>query len=107
MHAQTADSVYIVTYTTGKAWNQSIKVHEQPFFKEHSTHLSTLRKDGVIQIGLRDRDHGILLIYAKSFANAKELIESDPAIANELFTVTIEKANIFYPGCIEKIKVRE
>lgn len=102
--AQTADSVYIVTYSTGKAWNHSIKVHEQQYFKEHSTHLSNLRKTGVIQVGLRDREHGILLIYANSLRIAKELIQSDVAVVNQLFTVTVEKANVFYTGCLEKVK---
>jgi hypothetical protein len=102
--AQTVDSVYIVTYTTGKSWNQAMKVHEQPYFKEHSAHLSNLRKTGVIQIGLRDRDHGILLIYASNLAHAKELIQTDVAIVNNLFDVTVEKANVFYTGCVEKVK---
>jgi hypothetical protein len=103
-NAQTVDSVYIVTYTTGKAWNQAMKVHEQPYFKEHSAHLSNLRKTGVIQIGLRDRDHGILLIYASNLAHAKELIQTDVAIVNNLFDVSVEKANVFYTGCVEKVK---
>lgn len=102
--AQTADSVYIVTYTTGKAWNNTIKFHEQPYFKEHSTHLSALRKNGVIQLGVRDREHGILFIYASNLTHAKDLIESDLAIVNQLFNVSVEKANVFYPGCVEKLK---
>lgn len=102
--AQTTDSVYIVTYTTGKAWNNAIKAHEQPYFKEHSTHLSNLRKNGVIQLGVRDREHGILFIYANNLGHAKELIESDVAIVNQLFSVEVEKANVFYPGCVEKLK---
>lgn len=102
--AQVPDSVYIVTYTTGKAWNNAIKAHEQPYFKEHSTYLSNLRKNGVIQLGVRDREHGILFIYATDLKHAKELIESDVAIVNQLFSVVVEKANVFYPGCVEKLK---
>lgn len=106
-NAQAVDSVFIVTYTTGKAWNTALKVNEQPYFKEHSAHLANLRKTGVIQLGVRDREHGILFIYAGTLAQAKELIQSDAAIVNELFTVVIEKANVFFPGCVEKVKPKE
>ena len=34
-----ADSLYIVTYTTGPAWDASKAPHEQPYFKEHSANL--------------------------------------------------------------------
>lgn len=77
-HAQT-DSLFIVTYTTGTAWDVAKQPQEQPWFKEHSANLSKLRKDGIIKAGARYADKGIIVIAAKTMASAKELIFADAA----------------------------
>src|SRR5687767_11426774 len=95
--AQSADSLYIVTYTTGSAWDASKKPHEQMYFKEHSANLSALRKSGVIRFGARYADKGIIVFSAPTFAKAKELIDADQAIANKLFYADVQRLNVFYP----------
>ena len=102
--AQTMDSLYIVTYTTGSAWDTSKKPGEQLHFKEHGTNLSSWRKAGTIKFGARYADKGMIVITASSLQAAKELINSDQAVANKLFNVDIQKLNPFYEGCIEKPK---
>lgn len=96
------DSLYIVTYTTGASWDSSKGPGEQTFFKEHSQHLSSLRKEGVITMGARYADKGIIVIKAKSFSHAQEIVTSDQAIANQLFNTDIQKLSVFYPGCVER-----
>ena len=96
------DSLYIVTYTTGPTWDSSKAPGDQFFFKEHSQHLSSLRKDGVITMGARYADKGIIVIKAKSYSHAQEIVTSDEAIANQLFNTDIQKLNVFYPGCVER-----
>lgn len=98
-HAQTSstDSLYIVTYTTGPSWDVSKKFHEQTYFKEHSSNLSSLRKAGTIKFGARYAEKGIIVIAAKSFKEAKDLITADQAVVNKLFNADVQKMNVFYP----------
>lgn len=99
-----ADSLYIVTYTTGSLWDNSKQVNEQQYFKDHSANLSKLRKEGVITVGARYGDKGIIFIKAKSMLAARELVLTDPAVVNKLFAADIQKVSVFYGGCIEKPK---
>jgi hypothetical protein len=102
--AKVVDSLYIVTYTTGSGWDQSKSPNDQPYFKEHGARLGQLRKDGVIKFGARHGDKGSIVIIAKNFAGAKEIINADVAVINKLFNVDIQKLNIFYEGCLERPK---
>lgn len=99
---QAPDSLFVVTYTTGSTWSTTKSPGEQPYFKEHSAHLSQLRKNGVIKMGARYGDKGIIVIAAASLLKAKELIEADQAIQNKLFTAEVQKFNVFYEGCVER-----
>lgn len=100
--AQKPDSLYIVTYTTGAGWDHSKSPGEQLNFKEHSAHLSSLRKSGVITFGARYSDKGIIFIKAESMAHARNIIETDHAIESKLFNADIQKLSVFYPGCVER-----
>lgn len=99
---QPADSLYIVTYTTGSAWDVSKKPNEQLYFKEHSANLSSLRKSGVIQFGARYAEKGIIVIKAATFQKAKEIITADVSVVNKLFNADVQKLNVFYDGCVSK-----
>jgi hypothetical protein len=94
---QPVDSLYIVTYTTGALWDASRKPEEQPFFKEHSSNLSSLRKAGTIKFGARYAEKGIIVIAAKSLKEAKVLVCADQAVVNKLFEADVQKLNVFYP----------
>src|SRR5262245_26746529 len=95
------DSLFIVTYTTGPAWDTSKPPGEQPHFKEHSANLGAMRKDGIIKFGARYADKGIIFISAKSMAAARERVLADPGISSGLFKAEINKLQPFYFGCIE------
>jgi hypothetical protein len=99
-----ADSLYIVVYTTGPSWDNSKQPGEQTYFKEHSANLSKLRKDGVIKAGARYAEKGIIFITAPSLKVAQEIIFSDQAVTNKLFNADVQKLNVFYDGCIERLK---
>ena len=99
---QPGDSLYIVTYTTGSAWDVSKKPNEQLYFKEHSANLSSLRKSGVIQFGARYAEKGIIIIKAATFQKAKEIIDADASVINKLFNAEVQKLNVFYDGCVSK-----
>lgn len=99
-----ADSLYIVTYTTGAAWDKTKAPNEQPYFMDHSANLGKLRKEGVITAGARYGEKGIIFIKAPSLLAAKEIVFADQAVVNKLFNADVQKLNVFYDGCIEKIK---
>jgi len=96
------DSLYIVTYTTGSAWDVGKKPNEQNYFKEHSSNLSAWRKNGTIKLGARYAEKGMIIIAAGSIQAARELIFTDPAVVNKLFNADVQKLNLFYEGCLEK-----
>ena len=104
VYSQSTDSLYAVTYTTGPSWDGHKSPNEQLHFKEHSSRLSQLRKDGVIKVGARFGVKGMIVIAASSLKAAKEIIFSDTAVINKLFVAEVEKMNIFYDGCIERPK---
>jgi hypothetical protein len=91
------DSLYMVTYSLGPKWESAKKPSEQNYFKEHSAHLSSLRKAGTITFGARYADKGMIFISTTDFNKAKELITTDVAIQNGLFTVDIQRMKVFYP----------
>jgi hypothetical protein len=99
---QIADSLYIVTYTTGNAWDVSKKPNEQLHFAEHGKNLSAMRRSGTIKFGARYADKGIIMITAPSLQAAKEIINADPAVGGKLFNVDIQRLSVFYDGCITK-----
>jgi uncharacterized protein YciI len=96
------DSLFIVTYTTGPAWDATKPTTEQSFFKEHSANLGKWRKEGVIKMGARYADKGMIVIRAASLEAAKVLINSDEGVANKLFGADIQRLSVFYDGCIER-----
>lgn len=100
----TSDSLYIVTYTTGTLWDANKAPNEQPYFKEHSANLSKLRKEGIIKLGARYADKGMIVIAANSFIVAKELILKDEAVSKGLFNADIQRFSVFYDGCVESAK---
>lgn len=97
-----SDSLFIVTYSTGPAWDHKKAPNDQFYFSEHSQHLSALRKNGTIKLGARAADKGIIVFSSKTFAEAKQIVNNDIAIINGLFVTDIQKFNVFYPGCIER-----
>lgn len=99
---QSIDSLYIVTYTTGPAWNVAKPPSEQPFFKEHSANVSQWRKEGIVKFGARYADKGILVITAPTLQAARVRIDTEESVAHGLFVADVQRLHVFYDGCIEK-----
>lgn len=98
----TGDSLFIVTYTTGPAWQTNKAPGEQIHFKEHSANLGAWRKEGFIIFGARYGDKGIIFVKGPSGASVRERILGDPAVAQGLFLAAIEPLKPFYYGCVER-----
>ena len=96
------DSLFIVTYTTGPAWDFDKTPNDQLYFSDHSQHLSALRKNGTIKLGARVGENGIIVFSAQSLSEAKAIVNDDVAIVNGLFKTEIQPFNVFYSGCVER-----
>lgn len=92
---------FVVLYTIGENWDTTKPANEQLYFKEHSLHLSELRKNKKISIGGHYSDMGMIIIKAKDENEAKTLIIEDKAIQNKIFKAEIFLFNPFYKGCVE------
>lgn len=99
---ESPDSLYIVTYTVGPAWDPAKAPTDQQYFRDHSANLSSMRKSGTIKFGARYDEKGIIVISAKSFQDAKRLIKEDPAVHHSMFNADVQKLNVFYDGCVGK-----
>ena len=91
---------FVVLYTIGENWDTTKQTHEQLYFKEHSNHLSQLRKNKIITIGGRYSNTGLIILLAKDEKEANELVTNDAAIKNKIFRAEIFSFNAFYRGCI-------
>ncbi|MBX2965753.1 MAG: hypothetical protein KF845_06380 [Cyclobacteriaceae bacterium] len=92
---------FVVLYTIGENWDTTRQAHEQLYFKEHSLHLSELRRSEKISIGGRYSDKGMIIVKAKNEGEAKNLVAKDEAIQNKIFKAEIFPFKPFYNGCIE------
>lgn len=95
-------SLYIVEYSKGSKWDSTKEFDGQKFANHHSLHLQNLRKQKIIQFGARYSDKGIIFISAMSLENAKNIINSDSAVINKMFSTTINDLNVFYDYQSEK-----
>ena len=95
---------FIVIYTPGSAWNAAISPGEQLHFKTHSRHLQTLRTENKITLGARYADKGMIIITGENEGEIRSTIMSDSAVIDKIFTAEIYPYNVFYYGCLEKLK---
>ncbi len=91
---------FIVLYTTGTGWDKSKPAAEQEYFRDHSAYLAELRKSDQIHLGGRYSDTGMILLRAVDEEDAKNIVNKDIAIRNNLFKAEVYAFSAFYKGCI-------
>ncbi len=98
----TESKLFTMIYTPGEKWDHTITFDQQPFFKEHSSHLQKLRKEGRIVIGGRYSDKGFMLLKAKDSIEADAVVKMDPSVTHQIFEVALFEFSTFYKGCVER-----
>lgn len=88
---------FIVHFSLGPNWDQAKPPQEQTGFGEHSANMQRLRSAGVIVMGARYAQIGMLIIQSESLENAETIIQNDPAVQHQIFNYSIEPVSIFYP----------
>lgn len=88
---------FIVHFSLGENWDREKPPQEQTGFAEHSANMQRLRAEGVIQLGARYADLGMLIIQSASLEQAEAIIQADPAVTHKIFDYSIQPVSIFYP----------
>jgi hypothetical protein len=95
--AQT-DTLFAVRFTTGPNWDSSKSPNAQAHFAEHSANLSRLRKEGVLVIGARYGEVGLVVLRVPDEDAAKAQIALDPSIDAGTFVAQIDRFMPFMHG---------
>jgi hypothetical protein len=93
-----APRLFAATFTVGPKWDAAKAPNEQPGFKEHSANLARLRAEGVLVVGARYSDKGLILVRATDEAAARANFAPDPTLTNGTFTLTVDEFRPFYNG---------
>ncbi|MBA4125116.1 MAG: hypothetical protein H0X72_21950 [Acidobacteria bacterium] len=83
---ETKKQTFIVIYKPGSAWLAGKSVSEQPL-KDHGKYLLSLYKLGVLRFAgpFEDDTGGAVVFKASGEAEAKNLVNKDPAVINRIF----------------------
>jgi hypothetical protein len=87
---------FVVLFRKGPAWDEAKPANEQPHFREHSANLQALRAAEQLLLGARYSDTGMIVLDAPAEADARALIDRDPAIAAKVFAYDLHPASFFY-----------
>jgi uncharacterized protein YciI len=94
------DPLFAVELRTGPRWDPAKPAHEQAYFREHSANLKKMRDGGHLLVGARYSDKGFLVMTAPSAAAARELLDADPSVQNQVFAFELHDFRVFYSGCV-------
>jgi ketosteroid isomerase-like protein len=95
------DALFIVTFQTGPAWTAGKPPAEQAAFAEHGANLQRLRREGVIALGARYADKGMIVTRFPDEAAARREIGADPGVKAGTFTFEVAELRPFFEGCLE------
>lgn len=90
--------LYAVTFTTGPAWDAAKPFQDQKHSREHSANLARMRLEGLVVLGGRYGDKGLILVRAASEATVRAEIAKDPSVAAGVFNASIEEYRPFLHG---------
>jgi uncharacterized protein YciI len=92
--------LWAVEIKTGTRWDAAKPPQEQPYFREHSQNLQRLRAAGQLVMGARYSDKGLVVLAAATEAEARAMMDADPAIQAETFRYELHAFTVFYGGSV-------
>lgn len=95
-----ADSLWVVTLTTGPGWDSTKAPNLQRHFGEHSRNLGRLRQEGKLLMGGRFGAVGLLLLRAPSESEARGMFAPDSSIATGVFAARFEVWHTIFTGAV-------
>ena len=94
------EKTFILHFTTGEAWLPDKSFSEQPHAAEHGRNLRRLRDEGIILIGARYSDKGVLILRGNE-ADLRAEIEKDPMVQAGAFEYELFELALFFDGCVD------
>lgn len=85
---------------TGAKWDTAKPPQEQAFFREHSQNLQRLRAVGQLVMGARYGEVGLVVLAAATEAEARAMMDADPAMQAQTFRYTLHPFSVFYGGTV-------
>jgi uncharacterized protein YciI len=93
--------LFAVEIRTGPAWAADKPPPQQAYFREHSAHLRRLRDQGLLVLGARYGDKGLVVLAAENEAAARALVEQDPSMQHGTFRYELHEFGVFYGGSVQ------
>ncbi len=93
-----APNLYAVRLTTGPAWDAAKSPNEQTGMREHSANVARLRHEGLLVLGARFGELGLLVLRAPDEPAVRAQLARDPTTANGVFNVQVDVFSAFAHG---------
>ena len=92
VHAQPlpAPKLFAVRLTTGPAWDAAKSPNEQAGMKEHGANIARMRRDGVLVLGARFGEMGLMVLRVLDEPAARAQFAADPTIASGVFQAQVD-----------------
>lgn len=90
--------LFAVEVKVGPKWDHARPPHEQALFREHSAHLRRMREAGVLVVGARYSNIGLVIVSASTAADVRAWMDQDPSMAAGTFSYEVHPFNVFYGG---------
>ncbi len=91
-------SLFAVEIKVGPKWDQSKPPQDQPFFKEHSSNLRRMRESGLLVMGARYSDKGLVIVAASTASDVRAQMDQDPSFSAGTFAYEVHPFSVFYGG---------
>jgi ketosteroid isomerase-like protein len=93
-----APKMFAVRLTTGPAWDAAKAPNDQAGMREHSANIARLRREGVLVLGARFGELGLLVLRVPDAAAATAQFAPDPTIAAGVFKLQVDAFTPFAHG---------
>ena len=90
--------LFAVRLTTGPAWDAAKSPNDQAGMREHSANIARLRREGLLVLGARFGELGLLVLRVPDEAAVQAQLAPDPAIAGGVFKVQVDVFSPFAHG---------
>ncbi len=95
-----APRLFAIEIRVGPKWDATKPPGEQTHFREHSANLRRLRDAGILVLGARYGEVGLVVLSATSLEGARAMMDADPAMQAGVFAYEAHAFNVFYPGTV-------
>lgn len=90
--------MFAVRLTTGPAWDAAKSPNDQSGMREHSANIARMRRDGVVVLGARFGEVGLVVLRVPDAAAATAQFAADPTIAAGVFKLQVDAFAAFAHG---------